>query len=140
MKVGDDLPSFRGLWRFFDYFHAMQDTAGTLRYVDHKDQVHHVSGSFGGQQGDPLEIIRFCTVVHPVWGRVMSRFQRACAFAFADDVYIHSEFEDCLLILTELKPSKRTVASTSSSKNAKSSSRTCRSRRPDRLPVTRLSN
>jgi hypothetical protein len=43
VKVGDDLPSFPDLWRFFDYFRAMQDTASTLRYVNRKGQVHHVS-------------------------------------------------------------------------------------------------
>ena len=48
VKVGDDLPSFPGLWRFFEYFRAMPDTASTLRYVDHKGQVHHVSGTSGG--------------------------------------------------------------------------------------------
>ena len=65
VKVGDDLPSFPGLWRVFDYFRAMQDTASTLRYVDRKGQVHHVSGSTGEQQGDPLEMIRFCATIHP---------------------------------------------------------------------------
>ena len=103
VKVGDDLPSFPGLWRFFAYFRAMQDTASTLRYVDHKGQVHHVSGTSGGQQGDPLEMIRFCATIHPVWGRVMARYEHARALAFADDGYIHSELKDCLLILAELK-------------------------------------
>ena len=103
MKVGDDLPSFPGLWRFFDYFRAMQDTASTLRYVDHNGQVHHVSGSSGGQQGDPLEMIRFCATIHPVWERVRSRYHHARALAFADDGYIHSKLRDCLLILAELK-------------------------------------
>jgi hypothetical protein len=74
---------------FFDYFRAMQDTASALLCVDHKGQVHRVSGSSGGQQGDPLEMIRFCTTIH-LWGRVMSRYQRARALAFADDGYIHS--------------------------------------------------
>ena len=41
----------------------------------------------GGQQGDPLEMIRFCAAIHPVWGRVMSRYQHARALAFADDGY-----------------------------------------------------
>ena len=81
----------------------MQDTASTLRYVDHKGQVHHVSGTSGGQQGDPLEMIRFCATIHPVWGRVMARYEHARALAFADDGYIHSELKHCLLILAELK-------------------------------------
>ena len=77
VNVVDNLPSLPGLWRFFEYFRAMHDTASMLRYVDHKGQVHHVSGSSGGQQGDPLEMIRFCATIHPVWERVMPRYQRA---------------------------------------------------------------
>ena len=73
---------------FFDYFRAMQDTASALLCVDHKGQVHRVSGSSGGQQGDPLEMIPFCDTIHPVWGRVMSRDQRAYSLAFADDRYM----------------------------------------------------
>ena len=57
--------SFPGLWRVSDYFHTLQDTAGTLRYVDRKEQVHHVSGSTGGQQDDPLKIVRFYATIHP---------------------------------------------------------------------------
>ena len=65
VKAGDDMQSLDALWRFFDYFRAMRDTASTLRYVDHKGQVHHVEGSSGGQQGDPMEMIRFCATIHP---------------------------------------------------------------------------
>ena len=53
-----------GLWRVFDYFHTLQDTAGTLRCVGRKGQVHHVSGSTGRQQ-DLLEMIRFYATIHP---------------------------------------------------------------------------
>ena len=62
--------SLDALCRFFDYFRAMHDTARTFRYVDHKGQVHHVKGSSGGQQGHPMEMIRFCATIHPTWGRV----------------------------------------------------------------------
>ena len=68
VQAGDDLPSFNALRRFFDYFRAMHDTTSTLRYVDHKGQVHHVEGSTGGQQGDPLEVIRFCATIHTPFG------------------------------------------------------------------------
>ena len=76
----------------------MHDTAGTLRYVDHKGQVHHVEGSSGGQQGDPMEMIRICATIHPTWGHRQAR-----AVAFADDGYIDGELKECLLLLAELK-------------------------------------
>ena len=44
------MQSLDALWRFFDYFRAMHDTAGTLRYVDNKGQVYHVEGSSGGHK------------------------------------------------------------------------------------------
>ena len=68
VKPGDDMRSLDALCRFFGYFRAMHDTASTLRYVDHKGQVHHVEGSIGGQQGDPMEMIRFCASIHPTLG------------------------------------------------------------------------
>jgi hypothetical protein len=85
VKPGDDMQSLDALWRFFDYFRAMHDTASTLRFV------HHVEGSSGGQQGDPMEMIRFCATMHPIWGRVMARHKQARAVAFADDGYIDGE-------------------------------------------------
>ena len=65
VKPGDHIQSLDALWRFFDYFRAMHDTASTLRYVDHKGQVHHVEGSSGGQPGDPMEMVCFCATIHP---------------------------------------------------------------------------
>ena len=85
------------------YLRTMHDTVSTLRDVDQKGQVHHVEGSSGGQQGDPMEMIRFCATIHPTWGRVMARQRHARAVAFADDRYIDSEITECLLILVELK-------------------------------------
>ena len=69
----------------FGYFSAMHDTEGTLRYVGPDGEVHHVNGTSGGQQGDPLEMMRFCATIHPIWARVMARYDRARALAFADD-------------------------------------------------------
>ena len=103
VKAGDDMQSLDALWRFFGYFRAMHDTASTLRYVDHKGQVHHVEGSSGGQQGDPMEMIRFCATIHPTWGRIMQRHRQARAVAFADDGYIDADLKEFLLLLAELK-------------------------------------
>ena len=100
---GDSLPTFSGLRHMFGYFSAMHDTEGTLRYVGPDGEVHHVNGTSGGQQGDPLEMMRFCATIHPIWARVMARYDRARALAFADDGFVRSSLLDCLHILAELK-------------------------------------
>ena len=97
------LPTFGGLRHLFGYFTAMHDTAGTLRYVGPDGQVHHIQGTSGGQQGDPLEMMRFCATIHPVWARVMGRFAEARGLAFADDGFVRASLFDCLHILAELK-------------------------------------
>jgi hypothetical protein len=51
--------------------------------------VHHIEGITGGQQGDPLEMLRFCLTIHPIWGRVMARSPQARAVAFADDGFVY---------------------------------------------------
>ena len=103
VKRGDNLPSFLGLRHLFGYWRAMHDTAATLRYVSADGQVHHIEGSTGGQQGDPLEMMRFCATIHPVWARVMARHPNARALAFADDGFVRSSLLECLHILAELK-------------------------------------
>ena len=87
----------------FGYFRAIHDTPGTLRYIGPDGEVHHVHGTSGGQQGDPLEMMRLCATVHPVWARVMERYERARALAFADDGFVRSSLVDCLHILAVLK-------------------------------------
>ena len=57
------MQSLDALWRFFDYFRAMHDTASTLRYVDHKGQVHYVEGLISGQQGDLMEMMFACSLL-----------------------------------------------------------------------------
>jgi len=81
VKRGDSLPTFSGLRHMFGYFSAMHDTEGTLRYVGPDGEVHHVNGTSGGQQGDPLEMMRFCATIHPIWARVMARYDRGRALA-----------------------------------------------------------
>jgi hypothetical protein len=103
VKPGDSLPSFDGLRHLFGYFRAMHDTAATLRYVGPDGQVHHIKGTSGGQQGDPLEMMRFCATIHPVWARVMARHHRARALAFADDGFVRASVVECLQILAELQ-------------------------------------
>jgi hypothetical protein len=47
VKAGNNLQTLNALGCFFDNFRAMHDTASTLRYVDHKGQVHYVEGTSG---------------------------------------------------------------------------------------------
>jgi hypothetical protein len=76
--------------------------ANILRYTDHKGHVHHIRGTTGGQQGDPLEMLSFCLTIHPIWGRVMSRHPNARAVAFADDGFVHDTLQSDLHIWAEL--------------------------------------
>jgi len=82
---------------------ATYDTDATLRYVGPDGQVSHVKGTSGGQQGDPLEMMRFSATIHPVWARVMARHPRARALAFADDGFVRLSVVECLHILAEFK-------------------------------------
>ena len=81
----------------------MHDTAATLRFFDNCGKVHHVSGGQGGQQGDPLEMLRFCHTIHPLWGGVMHQFPSARAAAYADDRFMHDHLLTVLRVLSALK-------------------------------------
>ena len=93
----------KALQDFFGYFRNMHDTAGTLRFHDSIEQVHHISGTQGGQQGDPLEMLRFCHTILPLWGGIMARFSSARAAAYADDGFINANLLMALQILSALK-------------------------------------
>lgn len=103
VKKGDELPALPGLAQFFEYFRAMHDTEGKLRYVDPHGQVHIIRGTTGGQQGDPLEMMRFCATIHPIWGRVMAKYRSSRALAFADDGFVRADLKTSLHILVDLK-------------------------------------
>ena len=66
VSYGEKLHCLDALQNFFGYFRNMHDTAGTLRFFDNCGKVHHISGTQGGQQGDPLEMLRFCHTIHPL--------------------------------------------------------------------------
>ena len=68
VQIGDNIPHLVTAQHFFLYFKAMHNSDGILRYTDHKGQVHHIHGTTGGQQGDPLEMLRGCLIIHPTWG------------------------------------------------------------------------
>ena len=56
-----------------------------------------------GQQGDPLEMIRFAHTIHPLWGGVMARYLTARAAAYAVDEFIKADLLTTLKILADLK-------------------------------------
>ena len=92
VQIGDEIPHLAAAKCFFLYFKAIHDGAGTFRYTDSTGMVHHIRGTTGGQQGDPLEMLRFCLTIHPFWGRVMTRHPAARAVAFADDGLVYDTF------------------------------------------------
>jgi hypothetical protein len=69
VQIGDQLPHLVAMNEFFLLVKAMHQCPSTLRYTDHKGTVHHIEGTTGGQQGDPLEMMRFCLTIYPIWGR-----------------------------------------------------------------------
>ena len=103
VKVGDNIPCLPEIRPFFPYFQAVHGHAGDLRYTDFKGELHHIKGTKGGQQGDPLEMISFCLATHPVWERVMTRHPTARAVAYADDGFIHDDLLNALLACADLK-------------------------------------
>ena len=46
----------------------MRTTKSHLRYFDYCGNVLDAWGKTGGQQGEPLEMIVFCLMVHRLWG------------------------------------------------------------------------
>ena len=88
VKSGDILPHLPALKPFFPYFRSMGDVASRNRYTDHEGTTHHIEGTRGGLQGDPMEMTRFCITTHQIWGRVMSRHLTTLGTAYADDAYL----------------------------------------------------
>ena len=102
VQIGDQLPHLAPMHVFFLYFKDMHQCPSTLRFTDHKGTVHHIEGTTGGQQGDPLEMLRFCLTIHPIWGRVMARSPQARAVAFADDGFVYDSLTSTLHIWVQL--------------------------------------
>ena len=63
MLIGDDITHLASAQHFFLYFTAIHNGASILRYTDHKGHVHHIRGTAGGQQGDPIEMLRFSLTI-----------------------------------------------------------------------------
>ena len=102
VKIGDQLPHLGAVNEFFLCFKAMHQCPSTLWYIDQKGTVHHVECTTGGQQGDPLEMMRFCSSIHPILGRVMARNLQARAVVFTDDGFVYDSLSSALHIWVEL--------------------------------------
>ena len=95
------MPCLTALQTFFGYFRSRH--GGDLAFFDNCGKVHHILGTQGGQEGDPLEMLRFCHTIHPLWGGVMRQFPSARAAAYADDGFMHDNLLTVLRVLSALK-------------------------------------
>ena len=73
-----------------------------LRYFDWEGQVHLPKVKTGGQQGDPLEMLKFNLTIHHVWGRVLSKFPHDRVVPYVDDGYMKTTLSVVFQVLTEL--------------------------------------
>ena len=65
VQIGDELPHLPSLKPFFAYFRSMNQVASHNRFTDHEGFIQYIKGTKGGQQGDPLEMLRFCLTNSP---------------------------------------------------------------------------
>jgi len=79
----------------------MNDVASRNRFTDHEGSIHYINGTKGGQQGDPLEMLRFCLTVHPIWGRVLARQSQTLSAAYADGACLMGQIKPTLLALAD---------------------------------------
>ena len=103
INVGDSIPTFGALENFSGYFEMIHDTDANLRFTDQYDQTHILKGTQGGQQRDPLEMLRFCLATYPTWDRVLKRHPKTQTVAYADDSYVHGQLRETLLAVADLK-------------------------------------
>ena len=101
VQVGDALPHLAALKPFFEYFRSMGDVASRNRYTDHHGTTHHIEGTRGGIQGDPLEMVRFCCTVQPIWARILERHRAINGAAYADDAYLMGKLKEALFALAD---------------------------------------
>jgi hypothetical protein len=92
------------LCNMFEYFRAIRTTKSHLLYFDYCGIVLDAWGKISGQQGDPLEMIVFCLMVHHLWGLTLAKHnQDACAVAYTDDGYIKAKLSVTLEVLSDIK-------------------------------------
>ena len=64
VSSGEKLPCLADLQNLFRHSRNLHDKMGTLRFFHNCGRAHDISGFQGGQQGDPLEMLRFCHIIH----------------------------------------------------------------------------
>jgi hypothetical protein len=97
LKLGDNNETVCGeLCNMFEYFRTIPITRhhhqSHLMYFDYCCNVLDVWGMTGRQQGDPLEMIIFCLIVHHLWDlNLNNHHQDACVVAYAVNDYIKTK-------------------------------------------------
>jgi len=81
----------------------MQGHSLTLRFTDHSGQLHHLTCSKGGQQGDGFKTVRFAVTNHPSIGRVFQRHPDCKGAAICDDIFVVDPLQEALALEAELK-------------------------------------
>jgi hypothetical protein len=62
---------------------------------------HTIYGTTNGQQGDPLEMLRFCVTTHPIWARIMNQSPTTQGVAFADDCFLMDTLPQVLRVAAD---------------------------------------
>jgi hypothetical protein len=88
----------------------MHSVRSNNRFFDHKDLAHTIYCTTDGQQGDPLEMLRFCATTHPIWARVMNRSSTTQGVAFADETFLMDSLPQVLHIAADSLKSFRADA------------------------------
>jgi hypothetical protein len=80
------------------------------RFFDNKDVSHTIYCTTGGQQGNPLEMLRFCVTTHPIWARIMNSSPTTQGVAFADDCFLMDTLSQVLHVAADSLKSFRADA------------------------------
>jgi hypothetical protein len=88
----------------------MHSVRSSNQFFDHQDLSHTIYGTTGGQQDDPLEMLRFCATTYPIWARVMNRSSTTQGVAFADDTFLMDSLPQVLHVAADSLKSFRADA------------------------------
>jgi hypothetical protein len=105
VQPGENILTFPELRHAFPYFRSMHSDHSINWFFDHKDVSHTIYGTTGGQQGDPLEMLRFCVTTHPIWARIMNRSPTTQGAAFADDCFLMDTLPQVLRVAADSQKS-----------------------------------
>jgi len=103
MRDGDKIPCAPSPCKYWGLIHSMQGHASTLRFTNHTEQLHHLTCSKGGQQGDGFETVQFAVTIHPSIGRVFQRHPACKGADICDDIIVVALLQEVLALVDELK-------------------------------------